>query len=58
VHTLRHSYTSKLLKDRIGLFEAPVLLGHSDSKMTQRYAHLAPDDASRKAVGIINSMRA
>jgi len=58
MHTLRHSYASKLVKNGISLFEVSVLLGHSDPKMTQRYAHLAPNDASRKAVGLINSLQA
>ena len=57
MHTLRHSYASKLVKNGVSLFEVSVLLGHSDPKMTQRYAHLAPNDASRKAVDIINSMQ-
>jgi integrase len=57
MHTLRHSYASKLVKNGVSLFEVSVLLGHSDPKMTQRYAHLAPNDASKKAVGIINNMR-
>lgn len=58
MHTLRHSFASKLVKNGVSLFEVSVLLGHSDPKMTQRYAHLAPNDASLKAVGIINSMHA
>ncbi|MGK5007216.1 tyrosine-type recombinase/integrase [Janthinobacterium sp. LB2P70] len=57
MHTLRHSYASKLVKNGVSLFEVSVLLGHSDPKMTQRYAHLAPNDASRKAVGIINALQ-
>jgi integrase len=57
MHTLRHSYASKLVKNGVSLFEVSVLLGHSDPKMTQRYAHLAPNDASRKAVDIINTMQ-
>lgn len=57
MHTLRHSYASKLVKNGVSLFEVSVLLGHSDPKMTQRYAHLAPNDASKKAVGIINALQ-
>jgi integrase len=57
MHTFRHSFASKLVKWGASLFEVSVLLGHSDPKMTQRYAHLAPNDASKKAVGIINSMQ-
>lgn len=57
MHTFRHSFASKLVKYGASLFEVSVLLGHSDPKMTQRYAHLAPNDASKKAVGIINAMQ-
>jgi integrase len=57
MHTLRHSFASKLVKWGATLFEVSVLLGHSDPKMTQRYAHLAPNNASKKAVDIINSMQ-
>lgn len=58
MHTFRHSFASKLVRWGASLFEVSVLLGHSDPKMTQRYAHLAPNDASKKAVGIINAMHA
>lgn len=58
MHTFRHSFASKLVKWGASLFEVSVLLGHSDPKMTQRYAHLAPNDASKKAVEIINRMHA
>ncbi len=58
MHTLRHSFASKLVKNGVSIFEVSVLPGHFDPKMTQCYAHLAPNDASRKAVGIINSMHA
>lgn len=58
IHSLRHSFASKLVKNGVSLFEVSVLLGHSDPKMTQRYAHLAPNDASKKAVGIINALHA
>lgn len=56
LHTLRHSFASKMVKEGASLFEVATLLGHSDPKMTQRYAHLAPNVASRKAVGILNKM--
>jgi len=56
MHTLRHTFASKLVRHGISLFEVSVLLGHSDPKMTQRYAHLAPNDASRKAVLLINQL--
>lgn len=58
MQTVRHSYASKLVKNGISFYEVSVPLRHSDSKMTQRYAHLAPNDASRKAVGLIDSLHA
>jgi integrase len=56
MHTLRHSFASKLIKKGVSLFQVSVLLGHSDPKMTQRYAHLAPNDASQIAVRILDAM--
>jgi integrase len=41
-HALRHSFASLLAADGISLYMIQWLLGHSDQKMTQRYAHLAP----------------
>ena len=42
-HDLRHTYASKLVKKRVPLYEVAKLLGHADIRMTQRYAHFAPD---------------
>ncbi|WP_233831743.1 tyrosine-type recombinase/integrase [Paraburkholderia sp. ZP32-5] len=56
LHTFRHTFASKLVRAGVSLYEVSVLLGHSDPKMTQRYAHLSPNDASRKAVKVIDSL--
>lgn len=56
LHTLRHTFASKLVKAGVSLYEVSVLLGHSDPKMTQHYAHVSPNDASRKAVKVIDSL--
>ena len=54
LHTLRHTYASKLVRNGLSLYDVSVLLGHSDSKMTQRYAHLAPSAASARAIQVLN----
>jgi len=43
IHDLRHSAASFLINANISIFEVSKILGHSQIKTTQRYAHLSQD---------------
>ena len=43
INDLRHTFASWLVMDGVPLYEVSKLLRHSSIKMTERYAHLAPD---------------
>jgi integrase len=41
IHDLRHQYASMLVNSGRTLYEAQQILGHSTSKVTERYSHLS-----------------
>ena len=45
IHGLRHSFTTMLARNNVGLVQAQRLLGHSTPELTaQVYTHLGIDD--------------
>ncbi len=52
LHDLRHTFASIGAGSGLGLPVVGALLGHSDSRTTERYAHVAAD-ASRRAADVI-----
>ena len=42
LHTLRHTCASRLVQGGMDLYMVSKWMGHSDIKVTQKYAHLAP----------------
>lgn len=59
IHDLRHSFASLLVNSGRTLYEVQHLLGHTQIKTTQRYAHLSQEtlleaaNAATKAVGTV-----
>lgn len=60
LHDLRHSFASFLVNNGVSLYVVQGLLGHGNSRYTQRYAHLAPDtlrEAAEKVGSVIADAR-
>ena len=55
VHTLRHSYATHLLEDRVNLRQIQEWLGHNSPLTTSVYTHLT-STASAQAVGQLNQL--
>ena len=62
LHDIRHSFASFLVKSGRSLYEVQRILGHTQIKTTQRYAHLSQDsllaaaNEVAKAVPILMAM--
>jgi integrase len=59
IHDLRHSFASFLVNAGRSLYEVQKILGHTQVKTTQRYAHLSQDtliDAANSAMNAMGSM--
>lgn len=62
IHDLRHSFASFLVNNGRSIYEVQRILGHTQIKTTQRYAHLSQDsllaaaNEVTRAVPILSSM--
>lgn len=54
VHTLRHSYATRLLESWMNVREIQELLGHCDLKTTQWYCHVLQSELWKKVSQIFN----
>ena len=54
-HTLRHTFASWLAQRGEPLYAIQMLMGHSDFKMVQRYAHLSKDGL-KNSVRVLNNI--
>ena len=62
LHDLRHQFASFLVNNGRTLYEVQKILGHSDAKVTERYAHLSlstlQDAANSASMAIMGAGRA
>jgi integrase len=58
IHTLRHTFASRLVQAEVSLAKVSKLLGHSSITTTEIYAHLAPNEVSEEATKVLNGLQA
>lgn len=57
IHDLRHTCASRLVQAGLNLYEVKEVLGHTDIKTTQIYAHLERKDITAKARDILERLQ-
>lgn len=55
LHDLRHDFATLMLRKTKNLVDVQHAMGHKDSRMTMRYAHLLPDDLKEAFNAIDNT---
>ena len=56
IHDLRHSFASFLINNGRSLYEVQKILGHTQVRTTQRYAHLAQETLLEAANTAVNAL--
>jgi integrase len=56
IHTLRHTFASRLVQAGVSLAKVSKLLGHTSVTTTEIYAHLAPNEVSEEATKVLNGL--
>lgn len=56
-HSCRHTFASRLVKNHIDVYLVKELLGHSDLKMTTRYAHNAPGSLKAAVSSLVEKIQ-
>ena len=57
IHTLRHTFATRLVQNGVSLAKVSKLLGHASITTTEIYAHLAPNEASEEAMRVLNGLQ-
>ena len=55
IHSLRHTYITRLLRRNIGIEVVQKVAGHRDIRMTQRYNHPTKDDLRNSLKVTVNN---
>ena len=56
IHTLRHTFASRLVLNEVSLHTVATLLGHTSTQMTRRYSHLEARTKAKEAAEILSGM--
>ena len=56
LHDLRHSFASFLVNRNASLYTVQLMLGHSNPRTTQRYAHLSRETLNKAAALVADAV--